>query len=576
MLLDEHSPLQQQRAYYSVHAHEIAHQWFGDLVTPELWNYIWLNESFATWMGKKTVATLIPRGEYDREIVRDAMEVMDDDALASARAIRQEIKGTGDIFNAFDGLTYQKGGGVLAMFESYLGEDKFRDGVRAHVNRFAGGVADVKDFMESLGQGSGHPEIVSAFETFLNQPGVPLVRLSATCENKKTTLELSQSPFGKSSNDDTRAWRIPVCMRDLNGKSQMCMMLDKPSVKMTLVTRCSTAWMPNARGAGYYRFALPTEGWKQLLARIDTLTPAEQLSALHSLRAAMRVGEVDGATYASMLERLAVKGEWDVVEVAGKFLTEMRGVLLDAKAVAAYRTKLRALLTPRMAKVGLKPKPGEASGVTLLRATLAELVVKEAQDPATTSTLAGQGMAYANAPSSAVALPPELRPAALWAAVNSGGGQAARDMIAAIKASGDQQFRIDAAAALTAVRDEASIKEVEGFYVSNVLRLRERRSYMRALFIDPDRQEESGNWLRSSFKAIAEPIPQDSRGRIISYSEKLCSKGQREAIDRFFRPMVPDLPGADRVLANALESIDRCVSWREAKMAEVSAYYRGK
>jgi hypothetical protein len=229
-----------------------------------------------------------------------------------------------------------------------------------------------------------------------------------------------------------------------------------------------------------------------------------------------------------------------------------------------------------MAKVGLKPKPGEATGLTLLRASLAELVVKEAQDPATTSALASQGMTYANAPSTAVALPPELRPAALWAAVNSGGEQAARDMIAAIKASGDQQFRIDAAAALTAVRDDASIKEVEAFYVSNVLRLRERRSYMRALFVDPERREESGTWLRTSFKAIAEPIPPESRGRLLGYSEKLCSKEQRDAVDRFFRPMVPDLPGADRVLANALESIDRCVSWRDAKLAEVSAYYRKK
>src|SRR4029079_18190849 len=111
------------------------------------------------------------------------------------------------------------------------------------------------------------------------------------------------------------------------------------------------------------------DGWKALLARIDSLTPGEQLSALHSLRAAMRAGEVDGATYASTLEHLAVKGEWDVVEVAGKFLTEMRGVLLDEKAVAAYRTKMRALLAPRMAKVGLTPKPREAAGVTMLRAT---------------------------------------------------------------------------------------------------------------------------------------------------------------------------------------------------------------
>lgn len=576
MLLDEHSPLQQQRAFYSVHAHELAHQWFGDLVTPKWWNDIWLNESFATWMSGKIVTQLFPKGEYDREVRRDEMQVMDNDALPSARSIRQEIKGTGDIYNAFDGLTYDKGAGVLSMFESYLGEDKFRDGVRKHMDRFAGGVADVKDFMESLGEGSGHPEIVPAFETFLNQPGVPLVRLNATCEKRKTTLELSQTPYGRGSDDDKRAWQIPVCMRDLTGKSQMCVMLNKPEDKLSLITRCSTAWMPNAHGAGYYRFALSGEGWKALLSRIDSLTPAEQISAMHSLRAGMRAGDVDGATYASTLEHLAAKGEWDVVQVAGTFLTEMRGVLLDDKAALAYRTKLRALLGPRMAKLGLKPKPREPVGTTLLRAALAELVVKEAQDPATVSALASKGMAYASAPISNTDLPAELRPAALWAAVSSGGEQATHDVIAAIKASADQQFRTDAAIALTAVHDDASIKEVEKFYLSDVLRYRERRSYLRALFLDPDRRNESATWLRTNFKAVAEPIPAEGRGRLIGYGEKLCSAEQRKAFDTFFRPMVPDLPGSDRVLSNTLESIDRCLSWQAAKASEVSAYYLSK
>ena len=150
----------------------------------------------------------------------------------------------------------------------------------------------------------------------------------------------------------------------------------------------------------------------------------------------------------------------------------------------------------------------------------------------------------------------------------------ARDVIAAIKASGDQQFRTDAAVALTAVRDDESIKEVEAFFVSNVLRLREKRSYMRVLFVDPDRRDESFAWLKANFKAIAAPIPAEGRARLVSYGEKLCSDDERQAIDTFFRPMVPELAGAARVLSNTLEAVDRCISWRAAKGAEVSAYYR--
>jgi alanyl aminopeptidase len=580
MLLDENSPLQQRRAYFEIHAHEIAHQWFGDLVTPKWWNDIWLNESFATWMATKTTTALFPQGEYSRQNLRDAMEVMDLDALASARAVRQEIKDTGDIYNAFDGLTYDKGGGVLSMFESYLGEEKFREGVRRHIDRFAGGTADVHDFMESLSQGSGRPEIVPAFESFLNQPGVPLVRMRTACENGKTTIELSQTPYG-GADKDARTWQIPVCIRDLAGKSQMCMMLDKPAAKFALVTRCSRGWLPNARGAGYYRFALDPGEWQALLAAIAALTPAEQIATLHSLRAAFRAGETDGSSYAAALERFAAIGLWDVVELAGKFMAEMRGNLLDEKATAAYRTKLRALLAPRMAKVGLTPRPREPAAATLLRASLAELMTKEAQDPATVSALASKGLAHATpyasaAPSAPAALPPELRASAMWALVNSGGAQAARDIVAAIKASSDQQFRTDAAIALTGAREPEAIKEAETFIASGALRLREGRSYYRALFADPDRREAAMRWLTSNFKTLSAPIPPEGRARLIGYGDKLCSREARQTVEGFFRPRLAELTGAQRILANTLEAIDRCVAWRAAKAAEVISYYTAK
>ena len=143
ILLDEGASVQQKRYFTRLHAHEVAHQWFGDLVTPKWWNDIWLNESFATWMGNKASAAVWPQGEFDRETLRDALDVMDLDSLSSARAIRQPIESGDDIANAFDGLTYSKGGAILSMFESYLGPDAFRDGVRTHMQRFAHGSAAV-------------------------------------------------------------------------------------------------------------------------------------------------------------------------------------------------------------------------------------------------------------------------------------------------------------------------------------------------------------------------------------------------------------------------------------------------
>ncbi|MDX2224836.1 MAG: M1 family metallopeptidase, partial [Rhodospirillaceae bacterium] len=150
MLLDERSSLNQKRLYALVHAHELAHQWFGNLVTPAWWDDIWLNEAFATWMENKTAHAWDPQGEYGRLNQTGALSAMGTDSWRSARQIAQPILSNDDIANAFDTITYEKGGGVLSMFERYYGEETFRRGVTHYLEKFRWGVATSKDFFQSI------------------------------------------------------------------------------------------------------------------------------------------------------------------------------------------------------------------------------------------------------------------------------------------------------------------------------------------------------------------------------------------------------------------------------------------
>src|SRR5262249_27020621 len=150
---------------------------------------------------------------------------------------------------------------------------------------------------------------------------------------------------------------------------------------------------------------------------------------------------------------------------------------------------------------------------------------------------------------------------ALWAAVNSGGAQGAREIIIAIKASADQQFRTDAVIGLTGARDAEAVEEVESFITSGALRLREGRSYFRAVFGDPDRRDGAMHWLTSNFEMISKPIPAEGRARFITYGNKLCSAESKQTVESFFRPLVPSLEGSNRMLSNALEAIDSCLAW---------------
>ncbi|MFQ5635643.1 MAG: M1 family metallopeptidase, partial [Gammaproteobacteria bacterium] len=240
ILLADNASAEQRQRFGAVHAHELAHHWFGDLVTPKWWDDTWLNESFASWMGNKAAHAW--RSEYELDMVSlvQALAAMNLDARIAARQVRQPVANNLQIASSFDAITYLKGGGVLSMFESYLGEDGFRDGLRAHMRRFPHAVADVEDFMASLAEGSGRPDVVPAFRSFIDQPGVPLVDATLSCDGDRPGLSLRQSrylPVG-SRGDAGQTWQLPFCVRYGHGQAltKECLLLTGAETTMPLST----------------------------------------------------------------------------------------------------------------------------------------------------------------------------------------------------------------------------------------------------------------------------------------------------------------------------------------------------
>ncbi len=234
LLFDDTATPERRRRYKMVHAHELAHQWFGDLVTPAWWNDIWLNESFATWMAHVAMDMAEPEANYRRDLLARGLDVMADDSLVSARQIRQPILSNDDIATAFDGITYSKGGAVLSMFEQFIGRDDFRQGVRNYMEEFQYGTATADDFIRHLGAASTDQPgevVVAAFNSFLEQAGLPLLEITSLCDKEFFSIHLKQSrylPLGSSGNDDQQ-WNIPVCLRlgFADEDVSTCLLLDK-------------------------------------------------------------------------------------------------------------------------------------------------------------------------------------------------------------------------------------------------------------------------------------------------------------------------------------------------------------
>jgi len=315
LLINDRTSLGRKRSIMTIHAHELGHQWFGNLVTPKWWNDIWLNEAFATWISYKTMDAVYPDSGFDLAPQRAAIGVMGSDSLLNARQIRNPITRNADILDAFDGITYRKGGGVLSMFENFLGEDAFRDGMRLHMRRFEDGVADVDDFMKSLADGSKNPDVVDSFKSFILQPGIPYLNVNFSCPTPDAGLiSITQSRYARLGSEidaDGQSWTVPFAIRlsDANGERTIRQMLSDKTTEIALDGGCPDWIMPNAGGTGYWRFTLDEPTWGSLLANYEILSEGEQLSFADSVTAAFAAGEISAEMLLQVIKANA-NGYW--------------------------------------------------------------------------------------------------------------------------------------------------------------------------------------------------------------------------------------------------------------------------
>src|SRR5260221_665358 len=241
-----------KRRYASIAAHEIAHMWFGDLVTLAWWDDTWLNEAFATWMAGKIVNRLKPEWDAGYTAGRSRKYALEVDRLASARQVRNPVLEKGDIWAAFDSITYNKGAAVLSTFETWFGPERFREGVRTFLKRHAYGTATAEDFARALGEAAGRgPEALAVFRAFIEQPGVPLLDIALDC-TKAPSVDIRQQrlrPAGSSAPE--LRWTTPACFRGAAGTQ--CADIKSETQRVPLKDSSCPAWlMANPGGRNYY------------------------------------------------------------------------------------------------------------------------------------------------------------------------------------------------------------------------------------------------------------------------------------------------------------------------------------
>ncbi|MBY0511706.1 MAG: M1 family metallopeptidase [Rhodospirillaceae bacterium] len=592
LLMDESASLSQKRRYVNVHAHELAHQWFGNLVTPMWWNDIWLNEAFATWMANKVAHTLDPKGEYGRLTLWEALSAMETDSTSNARRIAQPIESNDDIDNAFDSITYEKGGGVLAMFEQFYGVEAFRKGIQLHMKRYDFGNATARDLLQSVADANKDDRGVAAFETFLNQAGVPLITASLNCKGPKPELGISQSRYlptlgMKDVPAQTQTWKVPLCVSYGEGtaRRQTCSLIDQRSSKIPLKDTTCPAWiMPNADGAGYYRFALDAKGWDALTAAADTLTDKEMLAAIDSLTAAFRAGDMNAGDYLNRIKILAARDggniAWDAANAIGPELSWIKNTLVSEKSEPAAGQFILDLYSPLYGKLGLDPisalDKSNATQATLLRGPIVNMVAMEGKQPAARAELAKRGAAFLGLGGDGKihrdAVDPNLLDHALDITVQDVGAPAAEAIFKHLKTERDAITRTRMIGALVHSTDPAIAKRVRDLALSKELRVNEIPAIVYGGMSERANVAAAWAWFKANYDTIVNLMPSFNRGSVVGVGGRFCTAAEREDYRKFFEPRVEELTGAPRVYAATLESIDRCVALVEKQRANAEAY----
>jgi cytosol alanyl aminopeptidase len=566
--------LDTKRTGTSVIAHELAHQWFGDLVTTRWWDDIWLNEGFASWMANKIVNEYKPEWNMNIDELNNYQRAMGTDELVSSRKVRQPILSDDDIANAFDDITYDKGSALLNMFESYMGKEKFQEGIRAYLKKYAWGNATSAEFLASLG--GSDPNIARAFSTFLDQAGVPLVTARLHCEAGNADLQLSQQRFlphgSQGSPDQTdQVWDIPICIRypGLAEQARQCSLMSKKTESIRLISgKSCPAWAyANDRQAGYYRVLYTGGTLEPIFKDSKALTVPERVGLFGDLTT-LTEGHLPMGEALSLLRNFARDSSPRVVLKTLPFIYDVDNHLVSDSLKPNFGRYVSSLYKDRAVQSGWKSSPGEDDGTRSLRPELIWVLANHAEDPDFIEHSRKLTFAWLDDHS---AVEPDLLDNILDTAARHGDRALFDRLRSQAKKETDEPLQRTLLGALGAFRDPAIEKTALDIIVTDDF---DPRLSLEILFHAPaiESRKLTYDFVKRNWDALIARLPTDAGASLPYVAADFCDSEHRADVQTFFDGRSTKYTGGPRILAEVLERISLCLARKPANEASVAEF----
>lgn len=557
-----------RRRYSGLAAHEIAHMWFGNLVTLAWWNDIWLNEAFASWAGEKIRNRFGPEWNDGVRAAQVRANAIGADRLATARVIANPVNVKADLGGAFDAITYDKGAQVLAMFEAAFTPEKFRAGVHRFLERHAWGTATSQDFFRALGEASGQGEgALRAMVAFIEQPGAPLIDVALRCEARGAAIEVSQSrlrPIGSTAAD--KQWVTPMCVRYRSaGKvARQCDEVSSTRQRIALreAQQCPDWLVGNAGGVGHYVMRYDAALARRNGANLVQVPRHEAVALVSDAGLLWEAGLIDARAAIGWASAGLGHRSPAVRQTGAAMLAKLQGAELAPAAARARDDLIARQLVPMARSLGWVERAGEGYEVAQLRAVVMPVAAQGDTELRDEARLQASRWLEDRASIGATVAPAVLETAARFADAATYGR-----LEAAMLASANDTERTLLLNALGAVRDPA----LRDRYLALTGRLDASGTYtlLHAGLSDARNRRATFEYIRAHYDPLVAKMAQNTLPRLLTPMGGLCTPGDRDAYAAFFRTRAPASVGGGLRFAQVLEAIDICIA-RQAQDARLT------
>ncbi|MBQ4845356.1 M1 family metallopeptidase [Pseudoalteromonas sp. MMG005] len=554
----------QKQTNVSVIAHELAHQWYGNLVTMKWWNDLWLNEAFASWMAAKVTQQLNP--EFNSHLDLPQNYVMTLDAQLSTKPIRKPIKTEADIMDGL-GLAYSKGSAVLSMIENWIGADAFQKGMRAYMKKYAFKNAEAADLWRELSLAS-NKDVASVLSSFVEQSSFPLI--SVTKSGKMLTL--SQQRFANAGVEAPKQlWNVPVTIKYGKGDkvASTQILLNKESQRVQL--DFEPQWIYPDKGAlGYYRWMLEEQQFNTLLKHAKSaLSDRERLALLSAADALLDAGKINAGQLMAALEQFASDQHPRVASNAIRLLRAQKSTFKTKQNEEFWPGFIRRSIQPAIAQYGLTSKPQEIPAISSLRAIVIALQGFDGKDQSIITTAQQQTALYLT---DSTKVDPYLAGTFLKLAAYHGNVDLLKAYQNAFETTKEPQTRTHLLAALSYFGSKTLQSKVLDYALTDKVTPSDLRIIFSGQGYTESRKKHFRTWIYENYAALSKKMPPFMLPTLPSYTGNGCEIHDLKTTEAFFKEKVSAVPGYQRSLEKVSESVHTCIALKRRELESVNKF----